>query len=86
MEGHLILRLHFLKGNFFFISLVYTLYFLYVYLTTCLVSGSMKGVCSKCEDEEDGEPVYQGIHEIKKDQDEEMRKLKVNLMLGLLPQ
>ena len=47
----------------------------------------MKGVvCSKCEDEEDGEPVYQGIHEIKKDQDEEMRKLKVNLMLGLLPQ
>ena len=46
----------------------------------------MKGVvCSKCEDEEDGEPVYQGIHEIKKDQDEEMRKLKVNLMLGLLP-
>ena len=41
-----------------------------------LVSG---GVCSKCEEEEDGEPVYQGIQEVKKDQDEETRKLKVTL-------
>lgn len=44
------------------------------------LSGTLKGtgVCPKCEDgEQDGEPVYQGIQDIKKEQGEEAEKLKV---------